>query len=147
MIGPTLEQLSLTDNQILKVQDYIQQQAFHLLQMAVFVLYSTHTRNEQWLPYFNVLLKDDCDALWMWSDNELKEVQDEKLAKRAIEWKELISTVADEIIPKLNNFGLFTGNNLNSETLVSIFFRGHFFFYGASIHSSNKTVYIYNLLR
>lgn len=118
MIGPTLEQLSLTDNQITKVQDYIQQQAFHLLQMAVFVLYSTHTRNEQWLPYFNVLLKYDCDALWMWSENELKEVQDENLAKRAIEWKELISTVADKIIPKLNNFGLFTGNDLDSETLV-----------------------------
>ena len=85
-----------------------------------------HTRNEQWLPYFNVLLKYDCDALWMWSENELKEVQDENLAKRAIEWKELISTVADKIIPKLNNFGLFTGNDLDSETLVSIFFRGHF---------------------
>lgn len=89
-----------------------------LMQLAVFVLYSIHNRNEQWLPYFKILVNQECDALWMWSDEELKELQDEKLANRAVKWKETISMVAANITPKLNSFGLFAGKDLDPETLV-----------------------------
>jgi len=118
-IGPTLEQLSLTDNQILKYDDYKEQQVMHLLQMAVFVLYSVHIRSQQWLPYFKILVNKECDALWMWSEDELKELQDEELAKRAVKWKEMVSMLAANITPKLNSFGLFAGKDLDPDTLVN----------------------------
>lgn len=118
-IGPTLEQFSLLDYQIMKTEDHDQQHVLHLMQMAVFVLYSTHTRNEKWLPYFKVILKKKCDALWIWSENELRELQDEKLAKSAMKWKEMISILAANITPKLNNIGMFTGKELDSDTMVN----------------------------
>lgn len=119
-IGPTLEQLSLTDHQIMKNQDHTEQQVLHLMQMAVFVLYSIHIRNEQWLPYFKILQNNECDALWMWNADELKELQDDKLANRAVEWKKLVSMLAANITPKLNSFGLFAGKDLDPDTLVSL---------------------------
>ena len=54
----------------------------------------------------------------MWSEEELRELQDEKLLKRAIEWKEMVSRLAANITPKLNVFGLFYGKDLTPETLV-----------------------------
>lgn len=90
------------------------------MQMAVFVLYSIHIRNEQWLPYFKILQNNECDALWMWNEDELKELQDEKLANRAVEWKKLVSMLAANITPKLNSFGLFAGKDLDPDTLVSL---------------------------
>lgn len=86
--------------------------------MAIFVLYSVHTNDEQWLPYFNILINHQCNALWMWSEEKLRELQDEKLLKRAIEWKEMVSRLAANITPKLNGFGLFYGKDLTPETLV-----------------------------
>lgn len=91
-----------------------------LMQMAVFVLYSFHTRNEQWLPYFKILVNKKCDALWMWTKDELKELQDEKLAKRAENWKEVVFMLAANITPKLNSFGVFAGQDLDPDTLVRL---------------------------
>ncbi|KAJ7372304.1 hypothetical protein OS493_019748 [Desmophyllum pertusum] len=54
-IGPTLEQLSFLKYQILNRPDYMEQHVMQLMQLAVFVLYSIHNRNEQWLPYFRFL--------------------------------------------------------------------------------------------
>ena len=88
------------------------------MQMAIFVLYSVHTSDEQWLPYFNILINHQCNALWMWNEEELRELQDEKLLKIAIEWKEMVSRLAANITPKLNGFGLFYGKDLTPETLV-----------------------------
>ena len=93
-----------------------------LMQMAVFVLYSIHIRSEKWFPYFKILINKECDALWMWSENELRELQDEELAKRALKWKEVVNMVAANITPKLNSFGMFAGKDLDPETLVSLFF-------------------------
>ena len=92
----------------------------HLLQMAVFVLYSVHIRSQQWLPYFKILVNKECDALWMWSEDELKELQDEELAKRAVKWKEMVSMLAANITPKLSSFGLFAGKDLDPDTLVRL---------------------------
>ena len=103
----------------MKNEDYIEQQVLHLMQMAVFVLYSVHIRNEKWYPYFKILLNKECDALWMWNEDELKELQDEKLAKRAVEWKTLVSMLAANITPKLNSFSMFSGKDLDPDTLVS----------------------------
>ena len=118
MIGPTLEQFSLVEHLILNRPDYMERHVMHLMQMAVFVLYSIHTRDEQWLPYFKILAKHKCDSLWMWSEEELKELQDEKLVKRVVEWKKMVSMLAANITPKLNSFGLFAGKDLDQETLV-----------------------------
>lgn len=118
MIGPTLEQLSLVEHQILNRPDYMERQVMQLMQVAVFVLYSIHTRDEQWLPYFKILSKHECDALWMWSEAELKELQDEKLVKKAVKWKEMVSMLAANITPKLNSFGMFAGKDLDPDTLV-----------------------------
>ena len=118
MIGPTLEQLSLAEHQILKRPDYMERRVMHLMQVAVFVLYSIHTRDEQWLPYFKILLKHECNALWMWSEAELKELQDEKLVRKAVKWKKWISMLAANLTPKLNSFGMFAGKDLDPVTLV-----------------------------
>lgn len=118
-IGPTLEQLSLLQHQILKRPDYLERQVMQLMQMAIFVLYSIHTSNEQWLPYFNILVNHQCNALWMWSEEELSELQNEKLMERAVEWKETASRLAANITPKLNSFGLFYGKELTPETLIN----------------------------
>lgn len=118
MIGPTLEQFSLVEHQILNRPDYLERRVMRLMQMAVFVLYSLHTRDEQWLSYFKIIVKNKCNALWMWSDEELKELQDEKLVKRAAEWKKMVSMLAANITPKLNGFGMFSGKDLDQATLV-----------------------------
>lgn len=118
MIEPTLEQLSLAKHQILKHPDYMERHVMHLMQVAVFVLYSIHTRDEQWLPYFKILLKHECNVLWMWSEAQLKELQDEKLVRKAVKWKEMISMLAANLTPKLNNFGMFAGKDLDPDTLV-----------------------------
>lgn len=118
MIGPTLEQLSLAKHQILKRPDYMERHVMHLIQVAVFVLYSIHTRDEQWLPYFKILLKHECNALWMWSEAQLKGLQDEKLVRKAVKWKEMISMLAANLTPKLNSFGMFAGKDLDPDTLV-----------------------------
>ena len=118
MIGPTLEQFSLTEHQILNRPDYIERHVMHLMQVAVFVLYSIHIRDEQWLSYFKILSKHECDVLWMWSETELKELQDEKLVKKAFKWKEMVSMLAANLTPKLNSFGLFAGKDLDPDTLV-----------------------------
>ncbi len=118
MIGPTLEQFSLVEHQILNRPDYMERRVMQLMQLAVFVLYSVHTRDEQWLPYFKILANHKCDALWMWSEEELKELQDEKLVQRAAKWKKMVDMLAANITPKLNSFGLFAGKDLDQETLV-----------------------------
>ena len=118
MIGPTLEQFSLVEHQILNRPDYLERRVMHLMQMAVFALYSIHTRDEQWLPYFKIIVKNKCNALWMWSDEELKELQDEKLIKRVAEWKKMVSMLAANVTPKLNDFGMFAGKDLDQATLV-----------------------------
>lgn len=119
MIGPTLEQLSLAEHQILNRPDYMERRVMHLMQVAIFVLYSIHTRDEQWLPYFKIISKHECNALWMWSEAELKELQDEKLVRKAVKWKEMISMLAANITPKLNSFGMFAGKDLVPDTLIN----------------------------
>lgn len=118
MIGPTLEQLLLVEHQILNRPDYMERRVMHLMQVAVFVLYSIHTRDEQWLPYFKILSKHECDALWMWSEGELKELQDDKLVKKAVKWKDMVSMLAANLTPKLNSFGMFAGKDLDPDTLA-----------------------------
>lgn len=56
----------------------------------------------------------------MWSEDELKDLQDEELIKRVIEWKEVVSQLAANIAPKLNSFGLFAGSDIEPETLVRL---------------------------
>ena len=118
MIGPSLEQLSLVQHQILNRPDYMERRVMQLMQVAVFVLYSIHTRDEHWHPYFKILLKHECNTLWMWSEAELKELQDEKLVRKAVKWKEMISMLAANLTPKLNSFGMFAGKDLDPDTLV-----------------------------
>ena len=92
----------------------------HLMQLAVFVIYSIHIKNEEWLPYFKILTNKKCNVLWMWSEDELKELQDEELTKRAVKWKETVSKLAANITPKLNSFGVFAGKDLDADTLVRL---------------------------
>ena len=92
----------------------------HLMQLAVFVLYSIHIKSEQWLPFFKIVMNKKCDSLWMWSEDELKDLQDEKLIKRVFVWKEVVSQLAANIAPKLNSFGLFAGSDIEPETLVRL---------------------------
>lgn len=92
----------------------------HLMQLAVFVLYSIHIKSEQWLPFFKIVMNKKCDPLWMWSEDELKDLQDEKLIKRVFVWKEVVSQLAANIAPKLNSFGLFAGSDIEPETLVRL---------------------------
>ena len=90
----------------------------HLMQLAVFVLYSIHIKSEQSLPFFKIAMNKKCNPLWMWSEDELKDLQDEELLKRVIEWKEVVSQLAANIAPKLNSFGLFAGSDIEPDTLV-----------------------------
>ena len=90
----------------------------HLMQLAVFVLYSIHIKSEQWLPFFKIVMNKKCNPLWMWSEDELKDLQDEELIKTVIVWKEVVSQLAANIAPKLNSFGLFAGSDIEPDTLV-----------------------------
>ena len=118
VIGPTLEQLSLSEDQILKHPDVMEQQVLHFIQMAVFVVYSIHLKDERWLPYFEILMNQPCNALWMWSEKELNELQDDKLKNTVLKMKAIVFMLTTNILPKLNSFGLFSGKDLDSDTLV-----------------------------
>lgn len=95
------------------------------MQLAVFVLYSIHIKSEQWLPFFKIAVNKKCDPLWKWSEDELKDLQDEELIKRVIVWKEVVSQLAANIAPKLNNFGLFSGSDIEPDTLVRYIISHH----------------------
>ena len=134
-LGPTLEQISFTDDQILKQQDHTRQQAMHLMQLAVFVVYSIHIKSEQWLPFFKIVMNKKCNPLWMWSEDELKDLQDKELIKTVIVLKEVVSQLAANIAPKLNSFGLFAGSDIEPDTLVRYMASHH-------ITSHHKCQYI-----
>lgn len=118
-LGPSLEINSLTEAQILAEPDVERQAIMHLAQMAVYLLYSVRVQDESWLPYFKMILNTNCNALWSWSETELKELQDKALMNRAQKWHREITLLTEKIAPKLTELGLFV-EGLEPKDLVSI---------------------------
>lgn len=61
-----------------------------------------------------------CHNLWMWTDKELEELQDEALAKRAKKWRNEIHMLASNIAPKLVKSGVFPDGGISVNDLVSL---------------------------
>ncbi|KAK3742059.1 hypothetical protein QZH41_015749, partial [Actinostola sp. cb2023] len=108
-LGPTLDSVSLTEASISKEKDLDKQNILHLAQLSIFIHYGVQSKDEIWLPYLKLLMKkiDRCNNLWMWTDKELDELQDEALSKRAKKWREEIHMLAVNIAPKLQASGTF----------------------------------------
>ncbi|KXJ19694.1 uncharacterized protein LOC110253017 [Exaiptasia diaphana] len=109
VLGPSLDYVSMTEASISREKDSEKQSIMHLFQLAIYILYGVHTKDEFWFPYFKLLTRknEKCHNLWMWTDKELDELQDEALEKRAKKWREEIHMLASNIAPKLVKTGVF----------------------------------------
>ncbi|XP_032230399.2 uncharacterized protein LOC5506140 [Nematostella vectensis] len=107
-LGPSLDMVSLIEERISKESDMTRQAVMRVAMLTLYVLYGIQTKDQEWTPYFNLLMRNSrCDLLWQWTDKELEELQSAALKNRAQKWGLEVKMLVSNIIPKLEQGGMF----------------------------------------